>query len=441
MNTNLLFNFAMAFITGAAAYAQGSSGSKAASNTTVRYVVRDLGPFSGGTFSYAASIANSALIAGRANGKAGMTDAWHAVLWVKGITQPIDIATPGLGGLNSEAFGVNDRGQASGEAETNKPDPNGEDFCGFAALGLPYNGHTCLAFLWQDGIMNALPTLGGANGAGSQINNRGYVAGYAETIDRDPDPTCPVHQFKPVMWANGKAQQLPIPANGDLEGAAFGINDSGQVVGGSGSCIPFSPISQTYLNPGHALLWENDGVTDLGTLPGQDGNQAVSINNRGQVVGSSGIYGFLWNRATGMQPLFPLSGDFLSSAIGINESGDAVGISIDANFSTLTAVIWDNGSSTAVNLNDRLIDDAGLYLQLAEGINSRGEIVGFAQPIKSPTETHGYIAIPVTEAQNGSSSAVAQSTVRPPAVSERARRLLQERRHFTGVRARLSGPR
>jgi uncharacterized membrane protein len=426
MNMNLLFKLAIALMTGAAVHAQGSSGSNTASNTPVRYIVRDLGPFPGGTFSYAASIGNSALIAGRANGKMGTTDAWHAVLWVKGLTQPMDIATPGLGGQNSEAFGVNERGQASGEAETNKPDPNGEDFCGFAALGLPSNGHTCLAFLWQDGVMTALPTLGGANGSGSQINNRGEVAGYAETLEIDPDPMCPVHQFKPVMWSNGKAQQLPIPANGDLEGAAFGINDKGQVVGRSGSCVPFSPISQTYLNPGHALIWEKGGFTDLGTLPGQAGNQAVSINNRGQVVGSSGVYGFLWSRATGMQPLLPVSGDFLSSAIGINETGDAIGISIDATFTTLSAVIWEAGSSTPVNLNDRLVDNAGLYLQLAEGINSRGEIVGFAQPIDSPLETHGYVAIPVAGDED-----VTQSATKTAARSEHARRLLHDWRRLT----------
>jgi hypothetical protein len=34
------------------------------------------------------------------------------------------------------AFGVNHLGQVVGEAQTTNPDPNGEDFCGFAALGL-----------------------------------------------------------------------------------------------------------------------------------------------------------------------------------------------------------------------------------------------------------------------------------------------------------------
>ena len=41
------------------------------------------------------------------------------------------LGTPGLEAPNSEAFGVNESGHASGLAETSMSDPNGEDFCGF----------------------------------------------------------------------------------------------------------------------------------------------------------------------------------------------------------------------------------------------------------------------------------------------------------------------
>jgi hypothetical protein len=77
-----------------------------------------------------------------------------------------------------------------------------EDFCGFKALGLPSAGNTCLPFLWQNGAMTALPTLGGNNGAVNQINKNGEMAGLAESAT--PDPGCPapqVLQFKPAMWA------------------------------------------------------------------------------------------------------------------------------------------------------------------------------------------------------------------------------------------------
>jgi len=428
--------FAIALLA-ATAYAQGPGPSVAGDRKIVRYIVKDLGPFPGGTFSDAATIAENGLVAGRANGKAGASDSsWHATLWLNGYKQPLDIATPGLGGTNSEAFSVNARGQASGSAETNHPDPNGEDFCGFGAQGLPYNGYICLAFFWQGGLMAALPTLGGANDAATQINNLGEVAGFAQTLAKDPDPACPVHQFKPVMWVNGRVQQLPIPSNGDTEGAAYGINDRSQVVGGSGVCMPFSVTAQSYLNPVHALLWEKGGVTDLGNLPGQTGSIAGAINNRGQIIGGSGLYGFLWSRATGMQPLLPLAGDFLSAPVAINASGDVVGLSLDGSFSVLSAAVWEDGASIPVNLNDRLMDNAGLYLQLGEGINSSGEIVGFGQQINSPFETHAFVAIPVTRDAEEDSSHAHTSAVRPAASSEYARKLVLER-----LRVSLAGPR
>ena len=153
------------------------------------YTVTDLG-FVGIGQPY--FITNNSIVSGAATAPDG-TD--HAVLWYKGLKT--DIGTPGLGGLNSVAFGANERGQAVGEAETSIPDPNGEDFCGFTAYGLFPSATTCLPFLWQNGVMTKLPTLGGANGHANMINNRGEVVGLAENNTKDPG--CPVSQFEPVI--------------------------------------------------------------------------------------------------------------------------------------------------------------------------------------------------------------------------------------------------
>jgi uncharacterized membrane protein len=83
-----------------------------------------------------------------------------------------------------------------------------EDFCGFNAYGFP-SSTACVPFLWQDGVMTKLATLGGENGFAYTINNRGQVAGLAETAMKDPFAGCAVHRFKPVVWANGKIYALP----------------------------------------------------------------------------------------------------------------------------------------------------------------------------------------------------------------------------------------
>jgi probable HAF family extracellular repeat protein len=337
-------------------------------------------------------IRNNGLISGAAATPDGSS--MHAVLWYKG--WKIDIGTPGLGGQNSAAFGVNEFGQTVGQAETSRP--NAEDFCGFNAYGFA-SSTACRPFLWQDGVMTKLPTLGGHNGFANSINNRGVVAGIAETDATDPTPGCPVHQFEPVVWERGRIHSLP-PYSGDSDGVAAQVNDKGQVVGASGTCGSFNPNTGLYLVENHALLWENGVATDLGNLGGEGGlagNHACALNNHGQVVGHSDLpndasfHGFLWTRETGMKDLGTLSGDFASLALGINDGGVVVGASIGPAFSTFRAVLWEKGTVTDLNT---LVDanPKNLYLVQGESINSRGEIIGLA--VDGAALPHGFLAIP-----------------------------------------------
>jgi len=337
-------------------------------------------------------IRNNGLISGAAATPDGSS--MHAVLWYKG--WKIDIGTPGLGGQNSAAFGVNEFGQTVGQAETSRP--NAEDFCGFNAYGFA-SSTACRPFLWQDGVMTKLPTLGGHNGFANSINNRGVVAGIAETDAMHPTPGCPVHQFEPVVWERGRIHSLP-PYSGDSDGVAAQVNDKGQVVGASGTCGSFNPNTGLYLVENHALLWENGVATDLGNLGGEGGlagNHACALNNQGQVVGHSDLpndasfHGFLWTRETGMKDLGTLSGDFASLALGINDGGVVVGASIGPAFSTFRAVLWEKGTVTDLNT---LVDanPKNLYLVQGESINSRGEIIGLA--VDGAALPHGFLAIP-----------------------------------------------
>src|SRR5260370_21959914 len=177
----------------------------------------------------------------------------------------IDLGT--LGGPNSWMnWGqINERGATVGLAETSVSDPDGEDVCGFGT-------HlTCRPFLWRDGHMSALPTLGGNNGQASAINNRGQIAGYAQTTVTDSG--CPPYQTTlGVLWENGKTQPLPTGGS-DPDGVALRINNQGQAVGYSGTC--------TAVN--HAVLWENGTAIPLPDLGGP-GALGVGINAQGQIV-------------------------------------------------------------------------------------------------------------------------------------------------------------
>ena len=369
---------------------------------TPSYNVTDLGTV--GPTGLAYFITNNGLISGTAT----FSGTERSVLWYQG--RRGDIGAPGLGGQNSASFSANEMGQAVGIAETSTKDPNGEDFCGFKALGLPSKGTTCLPFVWQYAVTIPLPTLGGNNGEANMINKHGTVAGFAENTKLDS--ACPAPQklqFKPVIWVNGEIQELPT-SSGDREGVAEGINDNGQVVGASGTCAAFNPLTSLNLVPLHALLWETGTVTDLGNLGGTGlggGNIAYDINNQGHVVGQSNtrgnasVHAFLWTSRTGMQDLGTLPGDANSAAISINDNGDLVGASLDAKFNP-RAFLRQNGTMT--DLNTLIPTNSTLYLLLAYSINSSGQIVGLA--VTSSGALHAFLATPTDLSSNGTDAVV-----------------------------------
>ncbi len=306
----------------------------------------------------------------------------------------IDLGTLGNPDGNSwiNWGGINDRGEAVGMSETADLDPNGEDVCGFGT------GLTCLPFLWRDGHMSALPTVGGNNGQASAINNRGEVVGFAETANTDP--TCPpAPTISPVLWEKGKALALPT-VGGDLDGVAFGINDQGQAVGYSGSCIAAT----------HAVMWKNNTAFVLQDLGGTRSNVAYAINNLGQIVGkvrsADGTHyvAALWQPDGTLTNHEPLPGDLDAFATGINNLGQVVGNDFDSNFNWSHGFIWQNGVMT--DLNTLIPADSNLSVISASNINERGQISGMATVVNGPDtgNIHAYLATPV-DASIGTSMA------------------------------------
>jgi probable HAF family extracellular repeat protein len=98
------------------------------------------------------------------------------------------------------------------------------------------------AFLYSNGQMNDLGSLPGyAISTVTDINNAGQVVGTA-TLD-NLFPSRPSHAF---LYSNGQMIDLTV---GSLYGAAYGINEAGQVVGWS---------------DGHVFLYSNGQMTNLG---------------------------------------------------------------------------------------------------------------------------------------------------------------------------------
>jgi len=323
-----------------------------------------------------------------------------------------------FGGPNSNSWmnwgGINNRGEAVGIAETSVPDPDGEDVCAFGT------GRTCLPFLWQRGHMSALPTLGGNNGQASDINNRGQIAGTADTTLTDPG-CAPHHTSLPVLWEKGKVRPLDTVGD-DPDGFAFAINNQGQAVGYSGTCT----------SANHAVLWTGDTLTplpDLGT-----GGSAHGINDQGQIVGIIGsadnttIYGALWQNSA-LTNLGTLPGDFAAIATGINNRGQVVGSTLDRNFNWSHAFIWQDGVMT--DLNTLFPSSSNLFATMANKINERGQISGMATVLSGPDagKIHAFLATPVNASIGTSVADVARTHPKSNLTANGGKQLLQRLGH------------
>lgn len=353
-------------------------------------------PSIGGTVSRGNSINDRGWVAGYSNLPGDQSR--HATVWLDGAA--FDLGT--LGGPNSSVTWPvkNNRGLIVGISQTANPEPLGERWsCSAFFPAATGTGVTCLGFAWENGVMRALPTLGGNNSFATGANNRGQIVGWAENAVHDPTCASPqVLQFRPVIWGPGRnqIQELP-PLPGDSSGAATAINNKGQVVGISGACDQ----AVGRLTAAHAVLWDRGRVIDLGNLGAEWWNTPMAINQRGDVVGfaslpgddpdSATLHAFIWTRRGGMRDLGTLPGDVSSQANGINDRGQVVGVSCDA-AGNCRAFLWEKG--VMKDLNTLVAPGYEGVLTTAQDINDRGEITGRALD-PATGERPAFLAKPV----------------------------------------------
>jgi probable HAF family extracellular repeat protein len=287
-----------------------------------------------------------------------------------------------LGLAESDGYGINATGQVTGLSYLSTTYTYS---CGYPVRTC--TAHPFHAFLYSNGQMTDLGPLGGHTSLGNAINLSDQVAGWADTSSGVVNAT---------LWTGGKS--LDVGALAPLAGSssvAYGVNDSGQVVGAWGtnaSSRPFLYSNGTVTalpepsdfttsgceargidnngqiagicadanGNGHLVLWSNGTVTDLGSVGSIDGVEdieSMSMSSNGQIAGWAATgTAFVYSNGRITSP-----SNFWPNAI--NASGVMVGTSS-----------IDSGG-TVHDLNSLIPAGSGDQISYATAINDNGQIV------------------------------------------------------------------
>lgn len=359
-------------------------------------VVHDLGALPGINQSLAGGISRNGLMAGLSTN--GLLDPLasfpqlRAVMWDRAHNIH-DLGT--LGGNSSQANQVNSRGQIVGFALNAVPeDPDVATF-----FNLVPAAQQVRAFLWENGLMGDLGTLGGNDSFASLINEAGAVCGFSST-NIEINDTTGLPTIHPFFWANGQMHDLgslggTLAMPGSFTGGPLGrvMNDQGHVAGTS---------LLTGDEDRGAFIWTNGQMTNLGSLGG-NATDAYAINNNDQVVGRSRTanvpnshHPFLWENGQ-MIDLGVIAACTRGTAITINWRGEIAG-----GFGGCAPNPDDRASfrgfylqrgGPIVDVNTLISPASDIWVDEISFINDAGQMVGSA--ILPDGSTRAVLLVPV----------------------------------------------
>jgi probable HAF family extracellular repeat protein len=170
---------------------------------------------------------------------------------------------------------------------------------------------------------------------------------------------------------------------------AAGINDAGDLVGTLTDATTFRT---------HAFVHRGGVYTRLTPLPGPYGTDAIDINNRGDVLGTSnGGNCVVWPAGSTTPVQLPMAGRYVHRVRRINDNGDVIGAVSGAPGTGVfySAALWRNGQFIDLGAWPGGIES------YAYGINSQGTIVGVSNV---PVGVYGLHAVTWTVTPIGGSN-------------------------------------
>ncbi|MEX0925022.1 MAG: hypothetical protein WDZ82_03745 [Candidatus Paceibacterota bacterium] len=226
-------------------------------------------------------------------------------------------------------------------------------------------------YIWEDGESTKLPTLGGKETVGKDINLFGCVVGASRNADG---------VFLAFAYYEGQIHNLGTfhPEHPAFTSEATAVNDRFQVVGRSQSTLPQvvhdEPYRAFFYEDGEMKMLRTEKVAIL---------SATDINNHGDVTGKAyyaltteagetvvGDFAYMFahdaDAATRLTPAHEYHRDY---GMHINDHGWVIGVG------NTDLQLWRPGKP-AVKVNSLRPEPAVFNQPASQGMNDRGDIVG-----------------------------------------------------------------
>lgn len=298
------------------------------------YAITDLGTL-GQPFAYAFAVDDSGRVAGTA---ARVDSQFHAYRWQSGL---VDLGSlPGrrlshatgmdaAGNVVGVSFNLGDRvphafktgagGMTDLGAFSARALNSAGDLAGWLTLPLTGGWQYDHACRYHAGGLTDLGTLGGSSSQALGMNDEGWIVGSSMLANDSTNRAC--------LWIG--ASSFDLGTLGGEDSQAYDINASRQVVG-----VADTPAGLT-----HAFVYQLDAVggvlsrTDLGAFGSAALGHSIAyaINDSGLIVGTSGSRAVLWSGGAMLDlnsEIAPGSGWKLASATAISPGGRIVGFGL-----------------------------------------------------------------------------------------------------------------